>query len=202
MAARKRKSRAKRKEQAPGWAWMLFGLSIGLTVALVVYLRSGEPEFRPQARPTAAVTTAPTATETAPPASERTPAATPSEAAGGSATPPAAAADDNPATAFGFYDELGELEVNLPASERLAERKPTVYTLQAGSFRTFDEADRRQARIALLGIESRIETAIVGDAIWFRVIVGPLSERGEINRTLRLLDDARIETMRKEVAAE
>ena len=39
MASRKRGS----KGEAPRWAWMLFGLSIGLAVALVVYLVSGDP---------------------------------------------------------------------------------------------------------------------------------------------------------------
>ena len=35
-------TRRKQREQLPGWAWMLFGLSIGLSFALFVYLQSNE----------------------------------------------------------------------------------------------------------------------------------------------------------------
>ena len=37
---KRRASRAKKKNQDfPGWLWMLFGLAIGLSVALAVYMR-------------------------------------------------------------------------------------------------------------------------------------------------------------------
>jgi cell division protein FtsN len=180
---------------------MLFGLSIGLTVALVVYLKTGAPGTVPESTPRAAATA---------PRAEDRPSTSPSIAAAQtvtlSAAPQALPAETTSATtaaddeaALGFYDELSELEVNLPVSDRPIERAPRAYTLQAGAFRTHDEADRRQARIALLGIESNIETAIVGDAIWYRVIVGPLNERGEINRAIRQLRDARIDTLQKQI---
>ena len=50
MAQRKRRrsSRARKKQEFPGWLWMLFGLSLGLSVAFAVYVKDREP-VEPQA---------------------------------------------------------------------------------------------------------------------------------------------------------
>jgi cell division protein FtsN len=69
------------------------------------------------------------------------------------------------------------------------------YIIQAGSFSEFADADRGQARLALLGIESKVERAIVGNEIRYRVIIGPLSEREAIANTVRRLNAARIDSM-------
>lgn len=185
MAAKKRR----RKDQAPGWAWMLFGLSIGLAVALVVYLKNGTPEPELTASP-------------APPAAE--PAVASSLVVGSEATGPADTASSEPpaggapATELEFYELLQEIEDTLPEIRRADDRADAAagtYTIQAGAFRVFEEADRRQARLALLGIEGHIERAIVGNDIWHRVIIGPLSDQAEINGVLRKLRAERIEVM-------
>ena len=46
MAARKRR-RSRSKQEYPGWLWMLFGLSIGLSVAFAVYVKDRGSESRP-----------------------------------------------------------------------------------------------------------------------------------------------------------
>ena len=45
MAKRKkrRSSRAKKQQEYPGWAWMLFGLAIGLSVAFAIYVKDRGP---------------------------------------------------------------------------------------------------------------------------------------------------------------
>ena len=62
----RRKTKPRRKESAPGWAWMLFGLSIGLCVALFVWLKGPEPfAVDTPRRATIAAPVAPAPTSTA-----------------------------------------------------------------------------------------------------------------------------------------
>ena len=189
--------RRTRKESAPGWAWMLFGLSIGLSVALVVYLRSGSP-WVPAGTNQTAAQTAPRAEAT--PA--RAPAAEP--AARASETPAASGGEsqqsDEPA--YSFFDDLSKSEVIVDTGEfdfGPGNGPPRVVLIQAGAFRDIDDADARQASLALLGYESHIDTGIVADELWFRVLIGPLTERGDINDTVRRLRAAGIETVLRTV---
>ena len=183
-----KRRRSRRKEQAaPGWVWGLFGLSIGLAVALFVYLQSGGPRSVPANRQAVVEDQAP-------------PPSTPEPAPG---TPPAPAeesADDTDGNEprLGFYEELESFEVLVPESERLADDSTQLaseFTIQAGSFRTNAEADSRRATLALLAIESEIVPAIVQNDIWYRVIIGPLSDLREIDDVRRRLRDASIDTL-------
>ena len=54
MAKRKRRrsTRSKKNQEYPGWLWMLFGLSLGLSVAFAVYVKDRQPSpVAPAARP-------------------------------------------------------------------------------------------------------------------------------------------------------
>jgi cell division protein FtsN len=179
MASRKRR----KKEPAPGWAWMLVGLSIGLSVALFVWLKSAPPALPLTTSAAPALTTA---TDT--PASEPEPPPEETAAAGTdpSVTPEPGTGGDE----LDFYEVLTETELVVPES-RIARAaiedsvRPEV--IQAGAFRDIDDADSRQARLAQLGIVSEIRTAYVDDDLWFRVIIGPLQQ-------------ARIDWTRREVS--
>ena len=71
-----------------------------------------------------------------------------------------------------------------------------TYILQVGSFRNEAEAERRRARLALLGLEARVQTiAIDGEATWHRVQVGPYDEIGALNDARVRLRENDIETM-------
>lgn len=162
---------------------MLFGLSIGLAVALFVYLRSGTPRMPPMPE-TAAVETE--SAKSTPPPPE----------------PPAAqeetAEPESDETRLGFYELLEKLEVAVPEGSRAAGASPQLageYTIQAGAFKTPEEADSRRARLALLAIDSHVERAIVNNDVWHRVIIGPLGDIDEIDRILRRLKDEHIDTM-------
>lgn len=52
----------------------------------------------------------------------------------------------------------------------------TRYELQVGSFRRYEEADRRKAELAMLGFPSTIQSANVSGETWHRVKIGPLPE--------------------------
>lgn len=167
-------ARRKRKD-APGWVWMLFGLSLGLIVAFAVYLRGQKP--------------------TAPAPSPRVAQPVPS--------PAEAPVEEPPERSFDFYEMLPQFEVVIPDLEP-AEREraiaraveqPGLYMLQAGAFTALADADRRQANLAMLGIESRIQRVTVDDDVFHRVRAGPYDDLGHANEIRRRLRDARIESI-------
>ncbi|CAN5350879.1 hypothetical protein BH24PSE2_BH24PSE2_11960 [soil metagenome] len=177
---RARDSRRKRRGlvNAPGWIWMLIGLAIGLSVALVVYLHDRPPA----------------------PAAPR-PAAAP-------APDPVAGSEQEvdvmrPATRFDFYDMLPKFEVVIPETERevrpdhapAAVASPGAYVLQAGSFESYADADRRKASLALQGIESTIQKVTIDQKTYHRVRIGPVTDLTELNDLRNRLREARIEVL-------
>jgi len=50
----------------------------------------------------------------------------------------------------------------------------TRFSLQAGSFKSQAEAERRKAKVALQGLPARVQQVTVKEGqVWYRVIVGP-----------------------------
>lgn len=186
MAQRKkrRKSRSRKKQEYPGWVWMLFGLAIGLSVAYAVYMKDARP-----ARQTV----------------ERQPASLDS-ALDDSGEPAAASADveDGREDRFDFYKMLPNFEVVVPESEPEVSRdtapkaveEPGLYVLQAGSFTLSQDADRRRAELALHGIESRIQRVKVNDETYHRVLIGPIDDLDELNMLRSRLRAAQIDVWR------
>lgn len=174
---RRNKSASRPGRPLPGWVWLLGGLAIGLGVAGYFYLQA--QHRAPGAAPVAHVP-APAA---APPAKHTEKKNPPAE--------PAAAAKPR----FDFYTILPEMEVVVPEAQKSARPsgadKNSVYLLQVASFRNFAEADSLKARLALLGVESKIETVSSGDKeVWHRVRVGPYSDPRELNKIrTRLLNN-------------
>jgi len=163
---------------------MLFGLSIGLVVAAAIY-------FSDQRAPVPGAATA-----------------TPGRAGPASPVSPApraepAPAEPHPATRFDFYDMLPQFEVVLPESEQsvspmrqaAAVAEAGNYVLQAGSFTALADADRMQANLALLGVESKVQRVQIDDHTFHRVRVGPIDDLDELNQIRRRLWDANIEVM-------
>jgi len=90
---------------------------------------------------------------------------------------------------FDFYTILPEKEVVVPEyeiktrtrEERVGKAKETHYIMQAGSFKTFKEADRLRKKLASMGIESKVQKAKVGSANWYRVKMGPYTQTASVN---------------------
>lgn len=165
---------------------MLFGLGLGLTVAVLVYL-DGQPTG---GSPVAVTVTAPPGAATAP-----VPTA-----------PAASDTGDGEGMQFDFYDILPRFEVVLPETE--LEARPDVpdttepvledpgrYVLQAGSFRAESDAERMRASLALLGIESRIQRVTVDTDDYHRVRIGPTNDLDSLNGIRTRLWDAEIEVL-------
>lgn len=96
---------------------------------------------------------------------------------------------------YDFYTILPQAETVVPdyeiktrvREELVGKSKATKYMMQAGSFRDAEDAERHKARLALLGIESRIEKAKVGDVIWHRIKVGPYDNPSSVSTIKELL---------------
>jgi len=182
---RRRVSRSKKTEYPP-FIWMLFGLAIGLSVAFAVYVKSNEP---------AAV-----AQIDAP-----QPASLQSALDDNDEAPEPTAAEEKPEKRrFTFYDILPNFEVITPETAPEVEadvapqaiEEPGVYVLQAGSFSTNQDADRRRAELALHGIESHIQRVKVNDRNYHRVYIGPTDDLDELNMLRSRLRAAKIDVFR------
>jgi len=122
----------------------------------------------------------------------------------GNGDSPAAEVEEPAETRFDFYTMLPAFEMIIADEEPdvdadiepQAVEEPGVYLLQAGSFSTHNDADRRRAELALQGIESRVQRAKVNNRDYYRVYVGPIEDLEELNMTRSRLRAARIDVMR------
>jgi len=183
---RKRRTRRPPKQtDYPGWLWMMFGLAIGLSVAFAVYVKDRKPDE---------------VTVVAGPE----PANLKSAIDDNGESPAEPGSIESPKERFDFYKMLPAFEIVIDDEEPdvnedvepQAIDKPGVYLLQAGSFSTHKDADRRRAELALQGIVSRVQRASVNDRDYFRVYVGPIDDLDELNVTRSRLRAAKIDVMR------
>jgi len=183
---KKRSSRRQTNNEYPGWLWMVFGLAIGLSVAFAVYVKDREPEL----------TVAAAQPE---PASPQSTLDDNGESAGDVTEEP-----ELPKSRFDFYTMLPAFEMIITDDEPDVDAdvepqaidEPGVYLLQAGSFSTHNDADRRRVELALHGIESRVQRAKVNNRDYYRVYVGPIDDLDELNVTRSRLRAAKIDVMR------
>lgn len=161
-----------------GVAGLALGLTLGIALAAAVHLYHTHPD-RQQ----------PLATE-------------PAEAAGTPTETPAGTERARPR--FDFYRMLPNYEVVIPEEDIAVtpaqEEEPVAdsgnYVLQAGSFRSAADADRLRAQLALLGVESRVQTVTIDDAdTWHRVRIGPIRDLGELNQVREKLARNDIEVL-------
>jgi cell division protein FtsN len=173
----------------PGWAWLLLGLALGAAGAALFYISQSRPSPLapvPGQAQQAPATTAPAAPSQAAPAAQ-----------------PPAAAPAPPQNNYDFYKLLKEGEVIIPEPDKgkapVASATPAPvhpgtpsavvpsggFILQAGSYRSFEDADRVKASLALLGVDGRIEKAVLKTGeTWYRLRIGPLTDPQQVE-TLR-----------------
>lgn len=187
MAKRKKRraKRANKKQDYPGWAWMIFGLAIGLSVAFAVYVKDRGPA-------SIAPTPEPASLQGALDDNDEPGA-------------PAVADPEEPKERrFTFYELLPafEMEVRDASPEVEADIapqavvEPGTYVLQAGSFSTPADADRRRAELGLQGIESRVQPVRVNSRDFYRVYIGPTDDLDELNMLRSRLRAAQIDVLR------
>ena len=200
----KRRRRTAKKSGVSPVVSMLFGLAVGLSVAVAIYIKDRRE--------------APAGADVAaggPSGPNPTPASLQSalDDNGETGQPSTAAANSDAAEAkseqkeekrFTFYDILPNFEVVTPDEEPASSAgatpqavvEPGLYVLQAGSFSTHDDADRRRAELALHGIESHIQRVKVNDRDYHRVYIGPTEDLDELNMLRSRLRAAQIDVLR------
>lgn len=162
---------------------ILIGLVLGLGLALGVawYINKMPNPFATRTPPAKLEPVKP------PPASSK------------SADPSARAPETKPR--FDFYKILPGNEEIVGEPQAKGAKKPSTaaagetFFLQAGAFQNAKDADSLRARLALLGIEARVQTATLSDkGVWHRVRVGPYTSVAELDRTRDTLKQNGVET--------
>lgn len=177
----KRSSRSRQKHEYPGWVWGMWGLAIGLSVAVAVWVSDR------RVQPVVSQTTTPESTFD-------------NNGENIAADEVRTAAKAN---RFDFYTMLPNFEVIIPEedpevaadTEPKAIKVPGTYVLQAGSFTTFEDADRRRAQLALQGITSAIQRVTIDDKTYHRVRIGPIDDLDELNMLRSRLRAAKIDVL-------
>jgi len=176
------------KRGLPGWVWLIVGIAIGFVGAVGWYI----------AKPRADAVIA--------------------EATGGKIAPAKKKITIPPKepSRFAFYELLPKYEVLIPketlktpvakpaptggtattpaASEAREPAPAGRYMIQVGAFRDRKEADQQRANLALLGVESRIETVTIDNAsTWYRVRIGPEKDQRKVESILSRLEENNIQ---------
>ncbi|WP_394754512.1 SPOR domain-containing protein [Crenothrix sp.] len=100
-----------------------------------------------------------------------------------------------PAPQFDFYTILPQKEMVVAdheiktraREERVGKTKNTHYVIQAGSFKSSKEGEQLRAKLALMGIESKVNKAKVGDVVWYRVKIGPYARLDSVKTVMSRL---------------
>ena len=169
---------------------LFVGLILGLSAALVVawYINKLPSPFVSRDKPPASllgseIKVEPPAPQAAPKQEEKQAKATPK---------------DKPR--FDFYKILPGVEETVTEKElKQAAKQPSptkdIYFLQAGAFQNMSDADNLKAKLALLGVEAKIQSATLADkVVWHRVRVGPYTNVDDLNRMRATLKQNGIET--------
>ncbi len=185
---------------------LLVGLFVGIAIAIAVALflnARGNPFAKDQTVPSDALASGPETTTSGP---EILQPGNGKDAVPVITTPPkasAASAVAKPESAnasedrFDFYKVLPEAGEKGPAATPTSKPKPSSSPvpdaskpglLQVGAFQNENDADNLKAKLALIGIESRIQTTEVADkGVWHRVRVGPFHDQSELERIRAVL---------------
>src|ERR1700730_15422492 len=162
---------------------VLCGLAVGLGVAGIVYIKDHRPDA-PIARTGKAD----------------------KRKSHGSELPYADAADgraEEPGKSYDFYDMLPKFEMVVPKKEKnvrpdaisVPETRRGTYELQAGTYKNFAYADRVRAKLALQGVESKVQNVSVVNDTWHRIRIGPISKLDELNRLRQILRKADVDVL-------
>lgn len=180
MASARRKRPGKKTQGTPAWMWLMTGVLIGLGLAYYLWSKG----FIPQPQVDSIVT---------------------EESAPADAEEVAPVTGEPKKSRYDFFTVLPEMEVVVPEQELSKKSQPTEtatvpadsdsYLLQVGSFREKTDAEQMKARLALLGITTRIQTVTVNGATWHRVRVGPVSGARRADEMRKQLNDNGIDSL-------
>jgi cell division protein FtsN len=90
-------------------------------------------------------------------------------------------------------DPLGDL-ASARSTSPLSGADPFIYFVQAGAFRTADDAEAQRAKLSLMGIQARVTEREQSGRQVFRVRVGPFDKKEEADRQKEKLEAGGVET--------
>ena len=105
--------------------------------------------------------------------------------------PPPAAPPKPPVARAPPADPLGELAA---ARSSNPGADPFLYFVQAGAFRTPEDAEAQRAKLSLMGVEARVTEREQSGRQVFRVRVGPFDKKDDADRNKEKLESGGVET--------
>ena len=153
----------------PSWVWLFTGVVTGLFLAFLYYLAGVNTSDDVQ---NSTKTTKNT---------RSTPSASP---------------------AYDFYKLLPNAEVKTRNKAPAIKNTPAATTteavfLQAGSFQSAGDADRRRAEVLMLGLNASTQTANIKGSTWYRVHIGPFENQQHLAQAKSLLTQSHIEYIQR-----
>lgn len=191
------------KKPIPGWLWLAIGLSVGAFIVFLMKLEPGHNEVKRTKPEEQKAASKAAEAEKTPPSPEKIkpkydfytllpesevivpPEAVPEK------TPPVPAQPVTPAEAAKIDTARAQAalsgQVPPPPPPVIKPAATTQYYLQAGSFRKQADADKVRAQIILLGQAVQVESGMVKEETWYRVLVGPFSNREQLTAAQKML---------------
>ena len=87
-------------------------------------------------------------------------------------------------------DPLGDLA----AARAGGANDPFLYFVQAGAFRTAEDAEAQRAKLSLMGVEAKVTEREQSGRQVFRVRVGPFDKKEDADRSKERLEASGVET--------
>ena len=81
-----------------------------------------------------------------------------------------------------------------PAEAKSAPADPFMYFVQAGAYRTPEEADAQRAKLGMIGLDAKISERDQGGRTVYRVRVGPLDVKTDAEKVREKLEAAHIDS--------
>jgi cell division protein FtsN len=180
VTARDYKTKRPARSAFSGWIGLAGGLGLGLGIAAVVYLKDHRLDI--------------------PAASEAKPA---KRKLRGNEPPDALDPSEEPGKSYDFYDALPKFEMVVPEKDKdvrpdiktVPETRKGVYVLQVGSYKNFVDADRVRAKLALQGVDAKVQKVSIDNDTWHRIRIGPISNLDELNRLRAILHKADVDAL-------
>jgi len=169
----------------------VIGLVVGLAIAVAValYISNAPLPFVTKVRPPSASMTVPADGKLPDPnkSLNLTPPAPPAAASAPTTLPPLppGKAVTAPATPEAAAAAAAATPETVPEGKR--------FLLQAGAFKSADDADGMRAQLAMLGLDSRVFPIEQGGERLYRVRLGPYGQLDDVNRVRKLLAENSIE---------
>lgn len=195
MSPNKRRQHISPNQAPKPWPWLIVGLLIGASVVLLPMLQDWFFWAEKNGNNHPIIQNSAQAKETA------------------------STEQEQPSPHFEFYTLLPEMEMavsepKLPPSHQQPKSPPKAspepspkpqpspsksisleaYVIQAGSFRSYAQADKRKADLALMGVEAAIQTVTIDNSkTWHRVRVGPSTNLAKLQKIRQQLRENQIE---------